>query len=115
MDSPHAQIGEHLNSLEGQIEQVSRSAFWDGFWTAIGVSAALFAIYFALSSIKVWAADEQVTAQIEQEAHEEKRKTSIGIPMPLDCDFTMRVSVAGVVERETCHNREATSRKREMP
>ena len=113
MDSPHTEIGEHLNSLEGQIEQVSRSAFWDGFWTAIGVAAAFVAIYFALSSIKVWAADEVVTAKIEQEAHEKKLKTLAA--MPLGCDFTMRVSVAGVVERETCHNREATARKWEMP
>ena len=113
MDSPHTEIGEHLNSLEGQIEQVSRSSFWDGFWTAIGVAAALFAIYFALSSIKVWAADEQVIGKIEQEAHERKLKTLAA--MPLECDATVVQTVAGVVIREGCYHRLTAARKWEMP
>ena len=111
--TPHTEISEHLSTLEGQIEQVSRSSFWDGFWTAIGVAAAFVAIYFALSSIKVWAADEQVTAQIEQEAHEKKLKTLAA--MPLECDATVTQSVAGVVIREGCYNRLTAARKWEMP
>lgn len=106
----HAEIDRKLDELEIAIDREYSSAFALGFFVGALATAVIALAGYALLDKQF---DAEVTAQIEQEAHEKKLKTLAA--MPLDCDFTMRVSVAGVVERETCHNREATARKREMP
>ena len=106
----HAEIDRKLDELEIAIDREYSSAFALGFFSGAIATAVIALAGYALLDKQL---DAEVTAQIEQEAHERKLQTLAA--MPLDCDATVRQSVAGVVVREGCYHRATSARKWDAP
>ena len=91
--------------------------------TVIGAAVFMGLLWIGGLAIYGYLAFDDVTPRLVAEANAKKEISPeqlqmvkrIGVQVPLDCDATVKQSVAGVVVRETCYHRATSARKWDAP